>query len=278
MTNIIAKLFKAQKHRCVPPDVTYKNLHFFHCSNWIFVIRHRPFFYVLLTVHPGSILVNNQSDAQLLSCTFIPILYMFRTLLCSSSVKSTVLIWYPVYVTLRRWPSIVQVWMELSSSIQTCTLDGHLLRVTYTRCRINTTDSPDDEHRSVRNMQRIGINVHERSCASGWLFTRNEYPFYSLDNLCLSYILTQRLYRKKNFTDNKHKQQVTGSNKCHRIRIMKHSVLYFPRNIMTDIKSRMKGNIASTRETTKWNNSPWKSLTGRGHFENKGLKDMTVSQ
>ena len=28
------------------------------------------------------------------------------------------------------------------SSIQTCTLDGHLHRVTYTRYRINTIDSP----------------------------------------------------------------------------------------------------------------------------------------
>jgi len=40
-------------------------------------------------------------------------------------------------------------------SIQTCTLDGHLHTVTYTRCHINTTDSPDDEYRGARNMQRI---------------------------------------------------------------------------------------------------------------------------
>ena len=45
----------------------------------------------------------------------------------------------------------------------TCTLDGHLHRVTYTRCRINTIDSPDDdEHRGAPNMQRIGLNVYER--------------------------------------------------------------------------------------------------------------------
>jgi len=47
----------------------------------------------------------------------------------------------------------MQVWME-RSSIQTCTLDGHLRRVTYTRCHINTIDSPDDEHRGARNMYR----------------------------------------------------------------------------------------------------------------------------
>ena len=34
----------------------------------------------------------------------------------------------------------------------TRTLDGHLHRVTYTRCRINTIDSPDDEHMGGRNM------------------------------------------------------------------------------------------------------------------------------
>jgi hypothetical protein len=43
-----------------------------------------------------------------------------------------------------------------------CTLDGHLHRVTYTRCRINAIDSPDDEHTGARNMQRTGINLYEK--------------------------------------------------------------------------------------------------------------------
>jgi len=33
-----------------------------------------------------------------------------------------------------------------------CALDGHLHIVTYTRCRVNTIGSPDDEHRGARNM------------------------------------------------------------------------------------------------------------------------------
>jgi len=43
---------------------------------------------------------------------------------------------------------------QVCSSIQTCTLGGHLHRVThkYTRCHINTINSPDDEHRGARNM------------------------------------------------------------------------------------------------------------------------------
>ena len=37
-------------------------------------------------------------------------------------------------------------------SIQTSIPDGHLHRVTYTGCRIDTIDSPDDEHCAARNM------------------------------------------------------------------------------------------------------------------------------
>jgi len=34
----------------------------------------------------------------------------------------------------------------------TCTLGGHLHRVTYTRSFTDTIDSPDDEHGVARNM------------------------------------------------------------------------------------------------------------------------------
>jgi len=37
-------------------------------------------------------------------------------------------------------------------SICYCIPDGHLHRVTYTRCRIDTINSPDDGHIVVRNM------------------------------------------------------------------------------------------------------------------------------
>ena len=46
------------------------------------------------------------------------------------------------------------------------------MKFTYTRCRLNTTDSADDEHRGARNMYRIGINIYEKNCTSSWLFTR----------------------------------------------------------------------------------------------------------
>jgi len=42
-------------------------------------------FYVLLTVHPGMILANNQIEAQFFSSMFISTLYMFRAAMCPSS-------------------------------------------------------------------------------------------------------------------------------------------------------------------------------------------------
>jgi len=61
----------------------------------------------------------------------ISILYMFRAFKCSSSGDSIVSIRHMVYVTLCRW---------------------HIHRVTHTRCRIDTIESPDDEHLNARNM------------------------------------------------------------------------------------------------------------------------------
>jgi hypothetical protein len=59
---------------------------------------------------------------------------------------------------------------------RTCTLDGHLQRVTYTRCRINTIDSPDDEHRDAGNIFRIIINIYEKIVRQiGYLQELNRY-------------------------------------------------------------------------------------------------------
>jgi hypothetical protein len=63
-----------------------------------------------------------------------------------------------VCVTLYRWPFGVKIWM--SSLIHTCTPNGHSHRVTYTRCRIDTINSPDDGHMAAWNMSRMEINIH----------------------------------------------------------------------------------------------------------------------
>ena len=53
----------------------------------------------------------------------------------------------------------------------TSTRNGHLHRVTYTRCCIDTVDSPDDEHEFARNMREM--EHIEKNCAPSWLFTKN---------------------------------------------------------------------------------------------------------
>jgi hypothetical protein len=99
--------------------------------------------------HIHSIFVNNQLDAQFLfSCMFISILYMFRAAMYPSSGELIISIRCLVYVTLYRRPFDVQVWVRL---IQTCTPNGHLYTVTYSRCPIDTINSPYDGHNAARN-------------------------------------------------------------------------------------------------------------------------------
>jgi hypothetical protein len=48
----------------------------------------------------------------LFSYMFIPSFYMFRAFMCSSSGELIVSIRHPVYVTVCRWPCVMQVWVE----------------------------------------------------------------------------------------------------------------------------------------------------------------------
>jgi len=69
------------------------------------IVQFYVFFNTLFAVHLGIILVNDQLDAQFFfffSCMFIPILYMFRALMCSSSGELIVSTRHLVYVTLCR--------------------------------------------------------------------------------------------------------------------------------------------------------------------------------
>jgi hypothetical protein len=45
--------------------------------------------------------------------------------------------------------------------LQTYALNGHLYRVTCTKCHIHTINSDDDGHMAARNMYRIEINIRE---------------------------------------------------------------------------------------------------------------------
>ena len=64
-------------------------------------------FYILLTVHLGTIRVNNQLDAFF--NVFISLLYMFRATQCSSSGESIVSGHHLAYITLCKWPYGMQV-------------------------------------------------------------------------------------------------------------------------------------------------------------------------
>jgi len=53
---------------------------------------------------------------------------------------------------IKRIKSINTVWYADLGGTQTCIPDGHLHRMTYTRCHTDTINSPDDEQMSARNM------------------------------------------------------------------------------------------------------------------------------
>jgi hypothetical protein len=66
--------------------------------------------------------------------------------------------------------SIFQLQHDRINLTQTCAPNGHLRRVTYkyTRCRIDTINSPDDGPRPVENRNKY----MKKNCTSSWLFTK----------------------------------------------------------------------------------------------------------
>ena len=105
-----------------------------------------------MNVHLGIILISNQLDAQFLLYIF---LFQFSTCseqLCAHHQESQLYqyIWYT---------SRCVGGLPVCRSVPTCIPDGRLHRVTYTRCCIDSIDSPDDEHWATRNMDRSEINT-----------------------------------------------------------------------------------------------------------------------
>ena len=57
-------------------------------------------------------------------------------------------------------------------------------RVTYTRCRIYTTDSPDDENTVARYMQSIEINIRGKElCVKLVIYKKDEHFLHNLFHL-----------------------------------------------------------------------------------------------
>jgi hypothetical protein len=60
--------------------------------------------------------------------------------------------------------------------------------MTYTRCRIDTINSPDDERMSARNMWRFGINIYEKRNVRQVAHLQELYRYAGQQN--------RKLYRK----------------------------------------------------------------------------------
>ena len=102
---------------------------------------------ILLTVHPGMILVNNQLEHNF-SCMFISILYMFRAAMCPSSGE--------LLYQCDTWFMSLCVDDRLLCRL-TCIPDSDINQVSHWY-----NNSPDDGHMAARNMYRIEINIHEK--------------------------------------------------------------------------------------------------------------------
>ena len=107
----------------------------------------------------------------------IAILYTFQTAVCPSSGELIVSMQNLVYVTLCRWPSGMQV------GILTCIPDGHLHRVPYTRCRIDTISSPDDGHTAVqKHVENSNNHIRKKTVHQVGLFPKMTQHIVQLSN------------------------------------------------------------------------------------------------
>ena len=140
----------------------------------MFKIEKTKLFYVLLTVQLGIFLVNNQPDAQFF---FLICLFQFSTCFeqqCAHNQESIYQydIWYMSLCVADRLVCRLG-W----NSIQFCILDRHLYRVTYTKCRIDTTDSWWWAHGCSKHVENWNKHIRKKNCASSWLFTRKTKLF-----------------------------------------------------------------------------------------------------
>jgi hypothetical protein len=69
------------------------------------------------------------------------------------------------------------------SLIQTCTLNGHLYRVTYIRCRIDTINSPDDGHMAGRKYVDNRINIYEKELHVKLVIYKDYTKMYGQQNI-----------------------------------------------------------------------------------------------
>ena len=95
----------------------------------------------------GTFLVNDQLDAQFFSMCLFQFSTCFEQLRAHHQENQLYSYLYNIW-----YMSLCVGDRFVCRSVPTCTRNGHRHRVTYTRCYIDTIDSPDDEHEVARNM------------------------------------------------------------------------------------------------------------------------------
>ena len=89
---------------------------------------------------------------------------------------------------IKYWLSNIRNWILNKSKItikliQTCIPDCHVHRVAYTRCCIDTVNSPDDGHIAVWNMYIIEINIHEKELCVKLVIYKDYTGMHSQQNI-----------------------------------------------------------------------------------------------
>ena len=92
------------------------------------------------------ILLNDQLDAQFF------FVYVYFSSLRISSIQVLIIRSFNCINTISGVFHSDRLVCRFGRSVETCIPDGYLHRVTYTRYRIDTIQSPDDEHLNARNM------------------------------------------------------------------------------------------------------------------------------
>ena len=113
-------------------------------------------FYALLTARLSIILFNDQLDTQFF------FVYVYFSSVHVSSIQVLIIRRFSCINTISGMCHSMQVTVWYAGLDRTSKPAYQMVRVIYTRYRIDTIASPDDEHVNDRNMQGLEINVYKK--------------------------------------------------------------------------------------------------------------------
>jgi hypothetical protein len=119
------------------------------------VLRILLVFYIPYTVHLSIIFVNKPTSCII----FFLYIYFYSLHVSGSHVPHHQENWLYHCNTCYMLLCVDDRLVCRAECIPTCIPDGHLHWVTYTRCRIDTVNSPDDGRMAARIMHRVEINI-----------------------------------------------------------------------------------------------------------------------